>query len=104
MELPGESHEYRSERDRLLARLEIAGATVLLMILRAAERCIPTDGGLPETAAFIRSEGHALVEFADGTARPLDADGQWVTNATAPLDGIVNLSSGLVKVLVVGPP
>jgi hypothetical protein len=73
------------------ARLGIAGATVLLVILRAAERWIPTDGGLPEAAAFIRSEGHALVEFADGTARLLDADGQWVT--TQPLRQMASSTS-----------
>jgi hypothetical protein len=49
------------------ARLGVTTNTILLVILRAAERWAP-DGALPENAAIVPRRGRVLVQFADGSS------------------------------------
>jgi hypothetical protein len=42
-----------------------------------------------------------LVELADGSTQPLDAERDWSTTADRSLAGVVNIGTGLAKALVI---
>ncbi len=80
--------------------LGIAEGTMLLVILRAAERWAPDDGTTIEVAAILRREGRMLVELGDGSTESLDAGRDWFTTDRA-LAGIVNVGVSLARALVI---
>ena len=42
-----------------------------------------------------------VVELADGSTQPLDAERDWSTTADRSVAGVVNISSGLAKALLI---
>jgi hypothetical protein len=83
------------------APLGIADGTIVLVILRAAERWAPNRDTITEITAILRREGQMVVELTDGSRLPLDAERDWSTTAVRSLAGIVNIGSGLAKALVI---
>jgi hypothetical protein len=81
--------------------LGIAEGTMLLVILRAAERWAPNDETRTDGCAILRREGRMLVELSDGSTQPLDAEQDWSTAAGRSLWGVVNIGTGLAKALVI---
>jgi hypothetical protein len=55
------------------APLGIADGTIVLVILRAAERWAPNRDTITDVTAIHGQEGQMLVELADGSTQPLDA-------------------------------
>ena len=56
------------------APLGIAEGTIVLVILRAAERWAPGRDTITDVTAILRREGRMLVELDDGSTEPLDAE------------------------------
>lgn len=83
------------------APLGIAAGTIVLVILRAAERWDPGCDTITDPTAILCREGRLLLEFVDGSTQPLDAEREWSTTATRSVAGIVNIGSGLAKALVI---
>jgi hypothetical protein len=83
------------------APLGIADGTILLVILRAAERWAPGGDTITDVTAILRREGRMLVELADGSTQLLDAERDWSTTADRSLAGVVNVGTGLAKALVI---
>jgi hypothetical protein len=83
------------------APLGIAEGTIVLVILRAAERWAPGRDTITGVTAILRREGRMLVELTDGSTQPLDAQREWSTTADRSLAGVVNIGSGLAKALVI---
>jgi hypothetical protein len=83
------------------APLGIAEGTIVLVILRAAERWAPGRDTITDVTAILCREGRILVELADGSTQPLDAERDWSTTADRSLAGVVNIGSGLAKALVI---
>jgi hypothetical protein len=83
------------------APLGISDGTMVLVILRAAERWAPNRNTITDVTAILRREGQMVVELTDGSTRPLDAERGWSTTADRSLAGIVNIGSGLAKALVI---
>jgi hypothetical protein len=52
--------------------LGVTTGSLLLVILRAAERWVPDEGRLGETSVIVRREGHVLVERADDSSHTLE--------------------------------
>jgi hypothetical protein len=73
------------------ARLGIAEGTIVLVVLRAAERWAPGPDNITDVTAILRREGRMLVELADGSTQPLDAQRDWSTTADRSLAGVVNI-------------
>jgi hypothetical protein len=84
--------------------LGIAEGSVVLVILRAAERWAPDDETMTDGCAILRREGRMLVELNDGSTQPLDSDRDWSTAAGRSLGGVVNIGTGLAKALVIAGP
>jgi hypothetical protein len=82
------------------APLGIAEGTMLLVILRAAERWAPDDGTTIEASAILRREGRMLVELSDGTTQTFDAGRDCYTSGRA-VAGIVNIGVSLAEALVI---
>jgi hypothetical protein len=82
------------------APLGIAEGTMLLVILRAAERWTPDDGTTIESIAILRREGRMLVELSDGSTRSLDAGRDRYTSGGA-VAGVVNIGVSLAEALVI---
>jgi hypothetical protein len=80
--------------------LGVTTGSLLLVILRAAERWVPDDDRLWEKSAIVRREGHVLVERADGSSHRLKDDLELITNPW-PLAAIVNVGTELAEVLVI---
>lgn len=83
------------------APLGIAEGTMVLVILRAAERWAPGRDTITDVTAILRREGRMLVELSDGSTQPLDAERDWSTAAGRSLGGVVNIGTGLAKALVI---
>ena len=83
------------------APLGIAEETMVLVILRAAERWAPGRDTITDVTAILRQEGQRLVELADDSTQPLDAQRDWSTTADSSLAGVVNVGSDLAKALVI---
>jgi hypothetical protein len=83
------------------ALLEIADGTMLLVILRAAERWGPDRDTITDVTAILRREGQIVVELTDGSTQPLDAERDSFTAGRRSPAGIVNVGTGLAKVLVI---
>jgi hypothetical protein len=83
------------------APLGIAEGTMVLVILRAAERWAPGRDTITDVTAILRPEGQMLVELTDGSTQPLDARRDWSTTADSSLAGVVNVGSDLAKALVI---
>ena len=79
--------------------LGVTTGSLLLVILRAAERWVPDEDRLGETSAIVRREGHVLVERADGSSHTLK-DVQLIANPW-PLAAVVNVGTELAEVLVI---
>ena len=65
------------------APLGIAEGTMVLVILRAAERWAPGRDTITDVTAILRQEGRMLVELADGSTQPLDAGHTAVNGMTS---------------------
>jgi hypothetical protein len=83
------------------APLGTAEGAVVLVILRAAERWAPNRDTIADVTAILRQEGRMLVELADGSTQPLDAERDWSTTTDRSLEGVVNIGTGLAKGLVI---
>jgi hypothetical protein len=83
------------------ARLGIAEGTMILVILRAAERWAPDGDAMTEGTLVLHREGRMLVELTDGSTQPLDAGRERSTTPDRSLARIVNIGSGLAKALVI---
>jgi hypothetical protein len=81
--------------------LGISDGTIMLVILRAAERWAPGRDTITDVTAILRQEGQMLVELTDGSTQPLDARRDWSTTADSSLAGVVNVGSDLAKALVI---
>jgi hypothetical protein len=73
----------------------------VLVILRAAERWALGRDTITDVTAILCREGRILVELADGSTQPLDAERDWSTTADRSLAGVLNIGSGLAKALVI---
>ena len=80
--------------------LGVTTGSLLLVILRAAERWVPDEDTLGETSAIVRREGHVLVERADGSSHTLKDDVRLIANPS-PLAAVVNVGTELAEVLVI---
>jgi hypothetical protein len=80
--------------------LGIAEGTMLLVILRAAERWAPDDGTTIEVVAILRRQGRMLVELSDGSTQSLDAGRDSYTSGRA-VAGVVNIGVSLAEALVI---
>jgi hypothetical protein len=83
------------------APLGIAEGTMMLVILRAAERWAPDDEATTVVTAILCREGQMLMELADGSTQPLDAERDWSAGGDRSLAGVVNIGIGLAKALVI---
>jgi hypothetical protein len=83
------------------APLGIADGTIVLVVLRAAERWAPGRDTITDVTAILRREGRMLVELADGSTQLLDAQQDCSTIADRFLVGVLNIGSGLAKALVI---
>jgi hypothetical protein len=85
------------------APLGIAEGTIVLVILRAAERWAPAPDTVTVTdvTAILCREGQMLVELSDGSTQTLDAERDWSATADSSLAGVVNIGIGLAKALVI---
>jgi len=81
--------------------LGVADGTIVLVILRAAERWAPKRDTTTDVSAILHREGEMVVELTDGSTEPLDAQRDWSTTTSRSLAGIVNTGSGLAKALVI---
>ncbi len=81
--------------------LGIAEGTIMLVILRAAERWAPNDETSTAVTAIIGREGQMLVELSDGSTQRLDAGRDWSAGPERSVAGVVNLGIGLAKALVI---
>jgi hypothetical protein len=84
--------------------LGIAEGSIVLVILRAAERWAPDDETTTDGCTIRRREGRMLVELDDGSTQPLDSERVWSTAAGRSLEGVVNIGTGLAKALVIAGP
>jgi hypothetical protein len=85
----------------IAALLGIADGTMVLVILRAAERWAPNRDTITDVTAILRRQGRMVVELTDGSTLPLDAERDWSTTTSRSLAGIVNIGSGLATALVI---
>ena len=83
------------------AALGVAEGTIVLVVLRAAERWAPNAEAMTDGYAILRREGRMLVELSDGATQPLDEEREWSTTAQHSLAGVVNVGVGLAKALVI---
>jgi hypothetical protein len=65
------------------APLGIAEGTIVLVILRAAERWALHRDTITDVTAILCREGRIFVELADGSTQPLDAERDGWTNPAA---------------------
>src|SRR6266568_1458182 len=79
------------------AALELTSATMLLVVLRAAESWAPESADVTQPDAVICREGRVLVEFTDGSTQQLDLDAEFLPN-TRPLESDANLSTTIANV------
>jgi hypothetical protein len=82
------------------ALLGVTTGSLLLVILRAAERWAPDEDRFGETSAIVHREGHVLVERADGSSHTLKDDVHLIVNPS-PLAAVVNVGIELAEVLVI---
>jgi hypothetical protein len=80
--------------------LGVTTGSLLLVILRAAERWVPGEDRLGEKSAIVRREGHVLVERTDGSSHTLKDDVELITNPWS-LAAAVNVGTELAEVLVI---
>jgi hypothetical protein len=80
--------------------LGVTTGSLLLVILRAAERWVPDEDTVRETSAILRREGHVLIERADGSSHTLKDDVLLITNPS-PLAAVVNVGTERAEVLVI---
>jgi hypothetical protein len=85
------------------ARLGMATATMVLVVLRAAEGWAPDPEAATRDTAILCREGRILVKLADDSTQQLDADEEWLTTPDR-LTGIVNIATGLAIVLLIEQP
>jgi hypothetical protein len=82
------------------AALDLTSATMLLVILQAAESWAPESDDVTHPDAVICREGRVLVEFTDGSTQELDLDADFLPN-TRPLMRVTNLSTSMANVLLI---
>jgi len=82
------------------AALELTSATMLLVVLRAAESWAPESEDVTQPDAVICREGRVLVEFTDGSTQQLDLDAEFLPN-TRPLMRVTNLGMSIANVLLI---
>src|SRR5258708_7053198 len=82
------------------AALELTSATMLLVVLRAAESWAPESEDVTQPDAVICREGRVLVEFTDGSAEQLDLDAEFLPN-TRHLTRVTNLGTSIANVLLI---
>jgi hypothetical protein len=80
--------------------LGVTKGSLLLVILRAAERWVPDEDRLGEQSAIVRREGHVLVERTDGSSHTLKDDVEVITNPCS-VAAVVNVGTELAEVLVI---
>lgn len=83
------------------APLGIAEGTIVLVILRAAERWAPGRDTVANFTAILHHEGRLLVELDDGSTHPLNAERDRCATADRSLAGLVNVGDGLARALVI---
>jgi hypothetical protein len=81
------------------ARLGVTTGTILLVVLRAAERWAP-DLAQPDDAAIVPRKGRVLVEFADASTQLHHGDTQLLPS-TRPPAAVINVGTNLAEVLVI---
>ena len=81
--------------------LGLTTGSLLLVILRAAERWVPDEDRAGETSAIVRREGHVLVERADGSSHTMKDDVLQLVVNPSPLAAVVNVGTELAEVLVI---
>ncbi len=86
--------------DDLGTLLGVTTGSLLLVILRAAERWVPGEERVGVVSAIVRREGHVLVERADGSSHTLKDDVELITNPWS-LAAVVNVGTELAEVLVI---
>jgi hypothetical protein len=86
------------------AAVGVAEGTILLVILRAAERWAPNDETMTVVTGILCREGRVIVELSDGTTQPLDAERDWSETADRSAAGVVNIGTSLAKALVIARP
>jgi hypothetical protein len=81
------------------AALDLTSATIVLVVLRAAESWAPeTDVTRPD--AIVCREGRVLLQFADGSMQQLDRDAEFLPNLS-PLLSVSNLSTSIAETLLI---
>jgi hypothetical protein len=80
--------------------LGVTTGSLLLVILRAAERWVPGEERLREQSAIVRREGHVLVERTDGSSHTLKDGVELITNPRS-LAAVVNVGTELAQALVI---
>jgi hypothetical protein len=83
------------------AALGIAEGTIVLVILRAAERWAAGRDTVTDVTAILCREGQMLVELTDGSTQTLDAERDWSATAERSVAGVVNVGIGLAKAFVI---
>ena len=82
------------------AALDLTSATMLLVVLHAAESWAPESADTMQPDAVICREGRILVDFTDGSMERLDLDTTFLPN-TRPVARITNLSTSIANVLLI---
>jgi hypothetical protein len=82
------------------AALELTSATMMLVVLRAAESWAPEVEDVAQPDAIICRHGRILVEFTDGSTQQLDLDAQFL-RSTHPLIRVTNLNTSIADVLLI---
>ena len=77
----------------------VTTGSLLLVILRAAERWVPDEDRLGETSVIVRREGHVLVERTDGSSHTLKDDAELIANPWTT--AIANVGTELAEMLVI---
>jgi hypothetical protein len=82
------------------AALGLTSATMLLVILRAAESWAPESDDVTHPGAIVCREGSVRVQFADGSMRHLDP-GVAFLPITRPLLRVSNLGISIAHLLLI---
>ena len=82
------------------AALDLTSATMLLVILQAAESWAPESDDVTHPDAIVCREGSIRLQFADGSMRQLDPDAALLP-ITRPLLRVSNLGMSIADVLLI---
>jgi hypothetical protein len=82
------------------AALDVTSATILLVILRAAESWAPENDNVTHPDAILCREGRALVQYTDGSIQQLDRDAEFLPNMSRLLS-VTNLGTSIAELLLI---